>query len=57
MIVLGGLVPLVLLGVAALQARKRGSSLGKVALLIIVGAACVLIVTFGILAWGFSGFG
>jgi hypothetical protein len=52
-------VPLliILLWLVAIKARKSGLSRGAVALIVAVGAVCIVIATFGILAWGFSNFG
>lgn len=57
MIVLAGFVLLILLFVAAAEAKKRGVSGGRLALLVVAGLVCVVGATLGILAWGFSGFG
>jgi hypothetical protein len=52
-------VPLmiILLWLVAIKARKAGLTGGKVALIVAVGAVCIVVATFGILAWGFSNFG
>jgi hypothetical protein len=57
MVVLGGLVLLVLVIGAAIVLKGRGLSGGQLALFVAAGIACVIIATFGILVWGFSGFG
>lgn len=57
MIILVGLLLFILLGAMAVIARRRGLSGWETALLIVVGAVCIIILVFGILAWGFSGFG
>jgi hypothetical protein len=57
LIVLGGLLLLLLLIVAAAALKRRGLSGGQLALFIAVGSIGVVIVIFGILVWGFSGFG
>jgi hypothetical protein len=48
---------LVLLGVAAVALKKRGLSGAEVVLFVVVGLVCIGVAMFGILAWGFSGFG
>ena len=57
MIVLVGPLLLALLGVATVALKRRGLSGGELVLFVVVGIACVGAVMFGILAWGFSGFG
>ncbi len=57
MIVLVGPLLFILLGVMAVGAKRRGLSGGEVALIVIVGSVCIVVVMFGILAWGFSDFG
>jgi hypothetical protein len=57
MIMLVGPLLLLLLGLAAVALKKRGLSGGEVVLFVIVGIVCIGAVMFGILAWGFSGFG
>jgi uncharacterized membrane protein len=57
MIVLAGLLLVVLLVVMAVAAKKRGLSRGAISLLVVVGTVCIIVAMFGILAWGFSGFG
>jgi hypothetical protein len=57
MIMLVGPLLLVLLGVGAVALKKRGLSGAEVALFVAVGIVCTGLVMFGILAWGFSGFG
>jgi hypothetical protein len=57
MLMLIGPVLFVLLGIAAVKAKRAGLSGGEVALIVAVGTVCILGVMFGILAWGFSGFG
>jgi hypothetical protein len=47
----------VLLGLAAVKAKRAGLSAGEIALIVAVGTVCILGVMFGILSWGFSGFG
>jgi hypothetical protein len=37
--------------------KKRGLSGGEIFLFVAVGTVCIAIAMFGILAWGFSGFG
>lgn len=39
------------------RARKAGLSGAKVALIVVAGSACIFILMFGILAWGFRDFG
>lgn len=53
------LVPLslILLGYTAVKARKAGMSGWEVALIVVVGSICIVIVMFGILFWGFRNFG
>jgi hypothetical protein len=48
---------LILLVVAAVKAKQSGLSGFEVAMIVVVGAVCIVIAMFGILAWGFSGFG
>jgi hypothetical protein len=57
MIVLVGPLLFILLGVTAVAAKKRGASGGKIALLVVFGTVCSVVAMFGILVWGFSGFG
>jgi hypothetical protein len=57
MIVLVGPLLFILLAVIAVKAKRRGHSGGKVALIVVAGTVCIVVVMFGILAWGFSGFG
>ncbi|HXO68804.1 MAG TPA: hypothetical protein VN838_07560 [Bradyrhizobium sp.] len=57
MIVLVGPLLFIVLGVIAVQAKRRGHSGGEVALIVVAGTACIVVVMFGILAWGFSDFG
>lgn len=57
MIMLVGPLLLILLAIAAVEAKKRGLSGGKVALLVVVGLVCIVVGMFGVLTWGFSGFG
>jgi hypothetical protein len=57
MIVLVGPLLFVLLGVIALNAKRRGRSGGEIALIVGAGTLGIVVVMFGILAWGFSGFG
>jgi hypothetical protein len=52
-----GLLLLVVLGLGVIEAKKRGASRGTVALIVVLGAACTAVAMFGILIWGFSGFG
>jgi len=57
MTLLVGPLLFILLGVVAVKAKRRGLSGGETALMVAVGSVCIVIVMFGILAWGFSGFG
>jgi hypothetical protein len=57
MIVLAGLVLLVLVIAAAVALKKRGLSGGQLALFVAAGIVGAVIMTFGILVRGFSGFG
>jgi hypothetical protein len=57
MIVLIGALLFIVLGVMAVKARRRDRSGGEVALIVLVGTVGIVVVMFGILAWGFSGFG
>lgn len=57
MLMLLGPLLFVLLGVAAVKAKRAGLSGPEVALIVAVGTVCILGVMFGVLAWGFSGFG
>jgi hypothetical protein len=57
MIVLVGPLLFILLGVIAVKAKSRGHSGGEVALIVVAGTVCIVVVMFGILAWGFSDFG
>jgi hypothetical protein len=57
MLVLVGPLLLFLLGIVAVKAKRRGRSGGEVTLIVVVGTVCIVVVMFGILAWGFSGFG
>jgi hypothetical protein len=43
--------------VSAVALKKRGLSGGEIFLFVAVGTVCIAIAMFGILAWGFSGFG
>lgn len=45
------------LGYAAVRARRAGLSGAKVALIVVGGSACIFVLTFGLLAWGFRDFG
>ncbi|MBR1211966.1 hypothetical protein JQ609_21550 [Bradyrhizobium sp. AUGA SZCCT0169] len=47
----------VLLGVGAVKAKKAGLSGWEVFLMVAVGSLCILVVTLGILMWGFRNFG
>jgi hypothetical protein len=47
----------VLLFYAAARARRAGLSGAKVALMVVAGSACIVVLMFGILAWGFRDFG
>jgi uncharacterized membrane protein len=57
MIMLLGPLLVILLVVMAVAAKKRGLSRGAMSPLVAVGAVCIIVAMFGILAWGFSGFG
>jgi hypothetical protein len=57
MVVLAGLVLLVLVIAAAVALKKRGLSGGQLALFVAAGIVGAVIMTFGILVRGFSGFG
>jgi uncharacterized membrane protein len=57
MIVLVGPLLFILLAFIAVKARRRGRSGGEVALIVVAGTVGIVVVMFGILAWGFSGFG
>jgi hypothetical protein len=57
MIVLGGALLLVLVIAAAVALKKRGLSGGQLALFVAAGIVGAVIMTLGILVWGFSGFG
>jgi hypothetical protein len=57
MIMLIGPLLLALLGIGAVALKKRGLSGGEVALFVVVGIVCIGVAMFGILVWGFSGFG
>ena len=57
MIVLVGPLLFILLGIMAVKAKRRGRSGAEVALIVVVGTVCIVVVMFGILAWGFSDFG
>jgi hypothetical protein len=57
MIVLSGLVLLVLVIAAAIVLKGRGLSGSQLALFVAVGIVSIIAATFGILVWGFSGFG
>ena len=46
-----------MLGVVAVAAKKAGASSGAISVIVIFGAVCIVVAMFGILAWGFSGFG
>jgi len=54
---LAGPLLLVLLGVATVALKRRGLSGGELALFVAVGIVGIGAVMFGILTWGFSGFG
>jgi hypothetical protein len=47
----------ILLGVTAVAAKKRGASGGGMALMAVSGTVCIVVAMYGILVWGFSGFG
>jgi hypothetical protein len=47
----------VLLFYAALRARQAGLSGTRVVLIVVVGSAGIVVLMFGILAWGFRDFG
>jgi hypothetical protein len=57
MILFVGVLLLVVLGLVVVEAKKRSASRGTVALIVVLGAACTVVAMFGILIWGFSGFG
>ena len=57
MMLLTGPLLFVLLGFGAVKAKKAGLSGWEVALMIAVGSLVILVVTFGILIWGFQNFG
>jgi hypothetical protein len=57
MLLLVGPLLFVLLFYAAVRARQAGLSGARVALIVVVGAACILVLMFGILVWGFRDFG
>jgi hypothetical protein len=57
MLLLAGPLLFILLGVVAVKAKRRGLSGAEVALMVAVGGVCIVVAMFGILAWGFSGFG
>jgi hypothetical protein len=57
MIMLVGPLLLALLGVVTVALKRRGLSGGELALFVVVGIVCIGALMFGILAWGFSGFG
>jgi hypothetical protein len=57
MLLLVGPILFVLLAVMAIRAKKAGLSGWEVALIVFVGALCILAVMFGILMWGFRDFG
>jgi hypothetical protein len=57
MIMLAGPLLFILLGVTAVAVKKGGASGGKIALTVVFGAVCIVVAMFGILIWGFSGFG
>jgi hypothetical protein len=57
MIMLVGPVLFILLVAVAVKAKRRGFSGGQVALIVTAGTVFILVVMFGILVWGFSGFG
>lgn len=57
MLLLVGPLLLVVLGYAAVRARRAGLSGAKVALMVVAGSACIVVLMFGILAWGFRDFG
>jgi hypothetical protein len=46
-----------LLWYLAVKAKRNGLSGWEVALIVIIGSICIIIVMFGLLAWGFWGFG
>jgi hypothetical protein len=47
----------ILPGVTVVAAKKRSASGGGIALIAVFGAVCIAVAMFGILVWGFSGFG
>ncbi|MFK4724908.1 hypothetical protein ABIE89_006008 [Bradyrhizobium niftali] len=47
----------VLLFYAAVRARQAGLSGTRVVLIVVVGSAGIVVLMFGILAWGFRDFG
>jgi hypothetical protein len=57
MLLLAGPLLFVLLFYAAVRARQADLSGARVALIVVVGAACVLVLMFGILVRGFRDFG
>jgi hypothetical protein len=57
MVVLGSLLLMIVLIVAAVAAKRRGASGGALALSIAAGLIGIVVAMFGILLWGFSGFG